>query len=413
MPRELPTGITPTDLVWIETHDVAKITMLDGTVLNLGTAVVDVPDDATYGASIVKPGQVRQSLTRSADQVQFDVQNVDRQLGLTLNDTAKTLVGAKIEYSRVFKKLSSLQLDTTTLQNSVGLSYVGGILTKTASTGWGNGGASSVETIENVGDYVEFTANANTDNGIFGVSHDDPDQMYNTIEFGFQPYIDAGVKRTFIILDGYNFAGGPFHDFGAWDGDTVFKIALVDFEDSTVLRFYKNGVTVYTSMVTPNLPLRFDSAFIFNGSSISNIVIHRGGEANSFKKDPLLTGEISDVYVDQEVVRITAVGDLSSGAAYVGNKPIQVDCPLVFKGVACGYVGPLSTCNKKYQHEDGCSGRNNQHRYGGVIVKGELTQPIYSGDFDGDINDWRRRGGEFWPDPPYGRHRVPEQGPII
>jgi hypothetical protein len=235
MPRDLPTGITEPDLSWLESHDIAKITLSDGvTILRLGTAEVTT-DDGAYDAAIVRTGEVKQSITRSADNVTFEAQNVDRQLGLTLNDTADTLVGATVVYSRVFRVLGGVGL---------------------------------------------------------------------------------------------------------------------------------------------------------------------------FVADPMITGEISDVDVNQETVTIKVVGDLAAGAAYIANRPVQIHCPLVFKGEACGYSGPLETCNKVYQDAGGCSGRDNQHRFGGVIVKGEIAQPIFAGNFDEHIQDWRRRRfGDYIPDLDIGRNR--------
>jgi hypothetical protein len=44
----------------------------------------------------------------------------------------------------------------------------------------------------------------------------------------------------------------------------------------------------------------------------------------------------------------------------VGHK-----CPWEFKGAECGYSGAETVCNKLYTDAGGCSGRSNQHRFGG------------------------------------------------
>lgn len=236
MPRNLPGDLTIDDLRDIETHDVVDITLNDGTTLHVGTANLVATDNTPYAAAIIDTSVLKQSLTKAADSVAFKIQNVDKQIGLTINEVQSTLVGAEIVYARAFRKLNSLQ-------------------------------------------------------------------------------------------------------------------AL-------------------------------------------------------FYKSIMLVGEISDVQITETDAEVTAISDMASGVAFIGNRPVQSRCPLVFKGVACGYVGGLTTCNKLLQSDDGCSGRNNTHRFGGIVIKGELPQPIF-GRGPGSVvigEDW---GGDItYPDPLDGRHRA-------
>jgi hypothetical protein len=111
-------------------------------------------------------------------------------------------------------------------------------------------------------------------------------------------------------------------------------------------------------------------------------------EERIWENKVLLTGEISSVDATQEEVTIKIISDTAPNVAFIATRPVQEKCPLVFKGIACGYVGPLTTCNKILQSDDGCSGRNNVHRYGGIVLKGELNHVI-SGGLDTEIE---RRG---------------------
>ena len=49
----------------------------------------------------------------------------------------------------------------------------------------------------------------------------------------------------------------------------------------------------------------------------------------------------------------------------LSNRRVGSKCPWVFKGTECGYVGVETVCNKLYSDAGGCSGRSNQHRFGG------------------------------------------------
>jgi hypothetical protein len=65
----------------------------------------------------------------------------------------------------------------------------------------------------------------------------------------------------------------------------------------------------------------------------------------------------------------------------------------------------LTTCNKIFDSNDGCAGRNRQFRFGGAIDKGELERP-FNGDIDTEIGDLGRfRRGQRFPDPINGRHQ--------
>jgi hypothetical protein len=118
----------------------------------------------------------------------------------------------------------------------------------------------------------------------------------------------------------------------------------------------------------------------------------------------LLTGEIASIDNTEEVVSIKIVSDTAPGVAFIASRPVQAKCPLVFKGTACGYVGSLTTCNKLYESAGGCSGRTNTHRFGGVIIKGELPE-IINGDVDTTVGNGDRHGpNTTYPD--YYSHKM-------
>lgn len=232
MPRSEPTDV---DLRFCETHVTMKLVLHDGTIYRLASASLTFVDEEdgqfNYLAHLMKDSEVKTTLTSLADQASVGAQNVDRELGLTINDVSQTITNSKVTFSKVFRQ-----------------------------------------------------------------------------------------------------------DGGTWD------------------------------------------------------------------RKVLLEGVVADVQIDENLAEIKIVSDVAPNVAFIGTRQVQEKCPLVFKGHACGYVGPLTTCNKVFDSPDGCAGRNNQPRFGGAKDSGELSRPVI-GDIDTEIGDAERRRGRLgYPDPINGRH---------
>jgi hypothetical protein len=233
MPRSTPTDV---DLSFCETHVTIKLVLHDGTIYRLGSATLNFISEAdgeyNYVAHLMKDSEVKTSLTSLADQANVAAQNVDRELGLTINDVSQTITNAEVTFSKVFRQSG-----------------------------------------------------------------------------------------------------------GTWD------------------------------------------------------------------RKVLLTGVVAHVDINENTAEIKIVSDVAPNVAFIGTRPVQEKCPLIFKGRACGYVGALTTCNKVFDSPDGCLGRNRQFRFGGAKDKGELNRP-YNGDIDTEIGDSNRfRRNRIWyPDPIDGRH---------
>ena len=81
----------------------------------------------------------------------------------------------------------------------------------------------------------------------------------------------------------------------------------------------------------------------------------------------LFRGEIVPVEVNETVAVLEVVSDLVAAGFCVGNWTLADACQFVFKDPAtCGYTGVKTTCNKRRKSPDGCSGRDNEHRFGGM-----------------------------------------------
>jgi hypothetical protein len=82
----------------------------------------------------------------------------------------------------------------------------------------------------------------------------------------------------------------------------------------------------------------------------------------------LLPGVVVAAKTTELEVRLSIVSDIAAATQIAGWRKIGRACNWrKFKGVECGYAGALTTCNRLYDHADGCSGRSQQHRFGGFI----------------------------------------------
>lgn len=133
--------------------------------------------------------------------------------------------------------------------------------------------------------------------------------------------------------------------------------------------------------------------------------------SGDWTSSPLCYGEIDDVRIDQSNATVTVISDTAPNVSFLTNRPLQKTCPLAFKGVACGYVGAETTCNKKRDDAGGCSGRNNVHRFGGFIADGELARPIIGTGFGDEFDPDRQRDRNNPRIPFGGRYQLPLDSP--
>ena len=149
--------------------------------------------------------------------------------------------------------------------DAVGVTVNGNSITKTASAGWGNGGAASLESFTGDGG-VEFVASAAdaSANGrpLCGLSSTNLDASRRTIEYSIYlrdngSLIGIGVYENGVLK-------GSFGDYHVGD---VFRVERVG---STIV-YKKNRVTFYTSARPTDASLMVDSAIYNTGGEISDV----------------------------------------------------------------------------------------------------------------------------------------------
>jgi hypothetical protein len=148
-------------------------------------------------------------------------------------------------------------------QNLVGVTATSSALTKTAATGWGNGGASSTKGLTTAGDgFAEFTVPASPGYAMFGLSNGDSDQTYADIDFAFYAYPGTGQLMVFE-------KGVYRGQFGTYAAGDKLRVSV----DSGVVKYWFKGSLVYTSSQTPTFPLRVDTSLYSTGAVVQDATL--------------------------------------------------------------------------------------------------------------------------------------------
>jgi hypothetical protein len=105
--------------------------------------------------------------------------------------------------------------------NAVGVSISGNSLTKTAATAWGNAGAASTQTLNSGDGYVEMIVGETGHARIFGLSHTDSNQSWDTIDFGL--HCSNHANNTIYVYE----SGTERGTFGAYAVGDKLRVAIV------------------------------------------------------------------------------------------------------------------------------------------------------------------------------------------
>lgn len=149
--------------------------------------------------------------------------------------------------------------------NVVGVSVSGNSLTKLSNYGYAwNAGASSTRAIASGDGYAEFTATEAVTYRMLGLSNGDTDQSFWDIDFAIFP-IDTG--------DLYVYEFGQSRGWvGRYEAGDRLRVSV----ENGVVRYWRNGVLLYTSNVTvtsASYPLLVDTSFYTPWATVTNATI--------------------------------------------------------------------------------------------------------------------------------------------
>jgi hypothetical protein len=142
----------------------------------------------------------------------------------------------------------------------IGVAISGNSLTKTGLTGW-NAGAISVQQIASGSGYVEVVASETNTYRAFGLSNGNPGVTYAEIDYTINL---SGSGSATIYENGIARLG-----LGTYATGDVFRVQVV----GGVVSYLKNGLTLYSSTVTPTYPLIVDTALHTNGCTLNAVVL--------------------------------------------------------------------------------------------------------------------------------------------
>jgi hypothetical protein len=124
-------------------------------------------------------------------------------------------------------------------------------------------GASSAQSITSGDGYVEFSINDVIAGKMGGLNNGDPDQNYTSIDYAIQ-CTSTGVLN--LWENGVQVGSSLSNCIVNND---VFRVSI----ESPVVKYYKNGILLYTSLNAPTYPLIFDTSFNQTGGTITNAKI--------------------------------------------------------------------------------------------------------------------------------------------
>jgi hypothetical protein len=133
-------------------------------------------------------------------------------------------------------------------------------LVKFQSNGVWNGGAASLNTVSNNG-YFQFTATETNTLRMAGLSTTNVNADWTSIQYAVYLRSDSQweVRQS----------GSGTLFTGPYAANDVFRIAV----ENNVVRYYRNNVLAYTSLVPPVLPLLADVSILTQGGTITNALI--------------------------------------------------------------------------------------------------------------------------------------------
>ena len=149
-------------------------------------------------------------------------------------------------------KLSDLTRDAVPLN--------GNGLIRLQSSGWNCGGF-SWNKVNNNG-YMEFTVGETNKARMIGLSATNPNADWTSIQFAI--YLTSA--GTFDVRQSGNTIAIPG---GTYATNDVFRIAV----DNAVVKYFKNGILIYTSLLAPSLPLSVDCSINETGGTVRNVII--------------------------------------------------------------------------------------------------------------------------------------------
>jgi alpha-tubulin suppressor-like RCC1 family protein len=142
--------------------------------------------------------------------------------------------------------------------SQTGVGIADSSVTKTGPAGW-NAGATSANEIVSGDGFMEFTATETSTSRIAGLSNTGSGTGVAGVDFG----IHLTAEGTLEVLEG----GVSSGDLGSYDSGDRLRVEL----RGDVVRYYKNGLHLLTSSVSPVYPLRVGAALETPAATLTDV----------------------------------------------------------------------------------------------------------------------------------------------
>lgn len=182
------------------------------------------------------------------------------------DDTGHTYDAAKAEFAGGQVQQKSQAFNPTFASVAGLVTGVGSLTKNTGNDLWGDAGAISSEQIASKG-WIQFRPSQTDKAFLLGLSSSNASANYDDVEFG----IYCGLDNTLRVFES-GVDVGVF--FGSYLTTDVFRVEAI----GGAILYKKNGVTFYTSLITPSFPLFMDCSFYSNGGAADNIQMVSGFE---------------------------------------------------------------------------------------------------------------------------------------
>ena len=195
--------------------------------------------------------------------------------------------------------------------NAVAASISGTSLVKTGAAGW-TAGAVSTNTIETGDGYLEFSATETNTTRLAGLANLDTGPAVADIQFGVQ----LNSNGTVEVVEGGTSRGVV----GGYAGGDRFRIEL----RSGVVRYYRNGVELYTSLQPASYPLRADASLDSPGATLTDVILEQIAWQNTqgvYTNGPTLIKTMVDGWTGFT----SSTRTLQSGDGFVEFTPLEIN----------------------------------------------------------------------------------------
>jgi hypothetical protein len=180
---------------------------------------------------------------------------------ISLNETIHPMINAGVSLVSGTGSCDTYRAETSVVWTDlVNATVIGSDVSRPSGNGWGSSGAASVNQItDNM--YMYTVAGETNKYRMVGLSSANTNAHYNTIDFAIYLLNNGTIQ----VRESGSSKGG----FGPYVNDDTLMVAV----ESGIINYYRNSDLIYTSLVSPSLPLLVDASLYSSGATLQEVNI--------------------------------------------------------------------------------------------------------------------------------------------